>query len=96
MNPTKVDRNRLRRFTDLPNVGPAFARDLKLLGFKTPAALKGKDPLKLYRSLSRKTGTRQDPCVLDTFISITRFMDGDKPKAWWSYTAERKERYGPI
>ena len=96
MNPAKVDRTRLRRFTDLPNVGPAFARDLELLGFESPAELSGQDPMKLYRSLSRKTGVRQDPCVLDTFISITRFMDGDPPRPWWSYTAERKQHYGSI
>ena len=96
MNPAKVDRSRLHRFTDLPNVGPAFSQDLELLGFKSPADLRGQDPLKLYRNLARITGTRQDPCVLDTFISITRFMDGDDPMPWWSYTAERKERYGTL
>ena len=36
------------------------------------------------------TWLRQDPCVLDTFISITRFMDGDEARPWWAYTAERK------
>ena len=32
----------------------------------------------------------QDPCVIDVFISIIRFMQGDEPKPWWQYTAERK------
>ena len=33
-----------------------------------------------------------DPCVIDVFISITRFINGDSPKPWWEYTAERKAR----
>lgn len=90
MNPSKVDRRRLRQFTDLPNVGKAFAEDLRQLGFSAPAQLKDQDPVKLYDRLCALTGTRQDPCVLDTLMSITRFMDGDRPRAWWEYTAERK------
>jgi hypothetical protein len=84
----------MRRLTDLPNVGPAMAGDFESLGLRTPASLKGKDPLRLYEALCRKTGTRQDPCVLDVFISVTRFLDGEAPRPWWDYTPERKRRYG--
>ncbi len=28
--------------------------------------------------------------MLDTLISVVRFMDGDEPQPWWHYTAERK------
>ncbi len=94
MNPAKVQRERLNRLTDLPNVGPSIARDLKLIGINTPAQLKGQNPLALYDSLCLKTGVRQDPCVLDVFISITRFVDGEAPRAWWDYTAERKRMGG--
>jgi hypothetical protein len=73
-----------------------MSRDFELLGIRTPRQLRGKDPLTLYQSLCRKTGVRQDPCVLDTFISVTRFMDGESPRPWWAYTAERKRRYGAI
>jgi hypothetical protein len=93
MNPAKVNRARLAKLTDLPNVGPACAEDLILLGIKTPAQLKGKSALKLYNQLCDLTGVRHDPCVLDTFISITRFMDGGKPRPWWDYTAERKRDF---
>src|SRR5574340_583322 len=96
MNPAKVERNRVRQLTDLPNIGPATASDLELIGVKAPGQLVGKDPLELYRSLCRKRGARQDPCVLDVFISVTRFMAGDAPRPWWAYTAERKRRYGPV
>jgi hypothetical protein len=96
MNPAKVKRDRLRRLTDLPNIGPAMAGDLELIGIRKPDQLAGKNPLKLYRRLCVASGARQDPCVLDTFISITRFMDGDEPRPWWAYTGERKRLYGPI
>jgi len=96
MSPTKVRRDRLRRLSDLPNVGPAMSSDFELLGIRTPQQLRGKDPLALYRSLCRMSGVRQDPCVLDIIISVTRFMDGEAPRPWWAYTAERKRRFGDI
>jgi len=40
--------------------------------------------------LCGKTGVRHDPCVIDVFMSITRFMDGEEPRPWWAYTDERK------
>ncbi|MGM9516241.1 helix-hairpin-helix domain-containing protein [Roseateles sp. DB2] len=92
MHPAKVDRQRLRRLTDLPNIGPAMAADLLLLGIQQPAQLQGRDPYQLYEALCQRTGQRHDPCVIDVFISVTRFMDGDEPQPWWDYTAERKAR----
>lgn len=96
MNPAKVRRERMDQLTDLPNIGKAMARDLQRLGIRRPEELVGRDPLQLYQQLCRVTGARQDPCVLDTFISITRFMDGEAPQPWWAYTEERKRRYGQI
>jgi len=94
MNPAKVERNRVHRLTDLPNVGPVMAKDLALIGIRSPGELAGQDPFRLYEALCRKTGSRQDPCVLDVLISVTRFMDGDEPRRWWAYTEERKRRHG--
>ena len=90
MNPAKVVRERVKTLTDLPNIGRAMAEDLHLLGINKPEQLQGRDPYVLYQELSIATGQRQDPCVLDTFISITRFMNGGEALPWWSYTAERK------
>lgn len=94
MHPAKVQRSRLNRLTDLPNVGPATAEDLKLIGIHTPRQLVGKNPVALYEDLCVKTGVRHDPCVLDVFMAITRFMDGEAPRAWWDYTPERKRMQG--
>lgn len=67
-----------------------MAKDLEAIGIRTPVELIGKDPVKLYKTLCAKSGTRLDPCVLDVFISVIRFMDGEEPKSWWAYTEERK------
>lgn len=90
MHPSKVDRARLRVLTDLPNIGPAMAGDLRLLGIERPEELVGRDPFALYGELCALTGVRHDPCVIDVFIAITRFMHGEEPRPWWAYTAERK------
>jgi hypothetical protein len=75
---------------DLPNVGKAIAADLRALGIRRPAQLKRRNPYALYDRLNRVTGLRHDPCLLDTFIAVVRFVDGGPPKPWWAYTAERK------
>ena len=36
MNPAKVERDRVRPLQDLPNVGPAMAKDLELIGIDAP------------------------------------------------------------
>ncbi|ABM23423.1 MULTISPECIES: helix-hairpin-helix domain-containing protein [Shewanella] len=90
MNPAKVVRAEVKQLTDLPNIGKACATDLRLLGIETPVQLLGRNPYEMYRTLNTLTGVKQDPCMLDVFISITRFMAGDDPKPWWNYTDERK------
>lgn len=87
---TTIGRLRMTALEDLPNVGPAIAADFIRLGIRTPRELAGRDPYALYDELNRITGTRHDPCVLDTFISAVRFMDGAPARPWWKYTPERK------
>jgi len=94
MNPAKVVRAEVKQLTDLPNIGKACATDLCLLGIERPVQLLGRNPYEMYRTLNTLTGVKQDPCMLDVFISITRFMAGDDPKPWWFYTDERKNTLG--
>src|SRR2546423_14898519 len=75
----------------IPNVGRSIADDLRSIGIKTPQELVGRDPQQLYDRLCRRTRTRQDPCVLDTFISAVRFMEGARARPWWHYTPQRKK-----
>lgn len=85
-----------RRFTDLPNIGPAMARDFAQLGLKHPSELRGLDALALYSRLCKLTGQRQDPCVLDTFIAAVDFANGAAARPWWDYTAERKRLHPDL
>jgi hypothetical protein len=88
--PLAIDRSLVFDLEDLPNVGKSIANDLRLLGIQRPAQLRGKNPVKLYDALCRATGQRQDPCVLDTFMSIVDFMDGGRALPWWAFTKKRK------
>jgi hypothetical protein len=90
MNPERVDRSRLHSLTDLPNIGPSLAGTLQVVGIEQPNDLIGQDAYEMYERLAVVTGERHDPCVLDTFISVVRFMAGEDPQPWWAYTAERK------
>jgi hypothetical protein len=81
---------------DLPNIGPALAADLRRIGIHTPRQLKGRDAFVLYQNLNAATGTRNDPCVLDTFMAAVDFMNGATAAPWWSYTAQRKALYGAV
>lgn len=80
----------------LPNIGPSLAQDLRRVGIANPADLRGADAYQLYRRLCDITSTRQDPCVLDTFLAITDFMAGAPSAPWWRYTAQRKARFGEV
>lgn len=93
MNPAKVVKEKTKKLTDLPNIGKSLAQDLELIGIDAPEKLKGKDPYELYQELCKATNARQDPCVLDVFMSVTDFMNGNEPQVWWAYTDERKKRY---
>jgi len=84
------------RLEQLPNIGPALAADLRLIGVLHPRELASRDAFVLYQSLCAKTGKRHDPCVLDTFMAATDFMRGAPAAPWWNYTPQRKAVYGQI
>jgi hypothetical protein len=80
----------------LPNIGPALAADLRSVGIQQPHELRGKDAFVLYQKLCAITNVRHDPCVLDTFMAITDFMNGAAAAPWWEYTAQRKALFGAV
>ena len=84
------DRKTVSRLEDLPNIGKAMADDLRLIGIEHPKHLDGKDPFDLYDRLCSARGIRQDPCVIDVFMSAVHFMEGGESLPWWSFTDERK------
>ena len=83
-----------RKLEDLFSVGKAVKRDFELLGVRTVAALAKQDPLKLYQRLCRKTGARQEPCVLDVFrAAVAQARDPRLPLEqcrWWYWSRVRK------
>jgi len=95
MHPDKVQREKIKTLTDLPNVGPATAGDLRLLGIHSAEQLAGRDAFKLYQQLCDMTQVRHDPCVLDVFLSLVDFANGAPARAWWYYTPQRKQQW-PI
>ncbi len=83
-----------RKLEDLWSVGPAVRRSLSKLGVDTVAELARRKPERLYQDLCRKTRTRQDVCVLDTFrAAVAQARDPDLPTdkcVWWYWSRLRK------
>jgi hypothetical protein len=86
----------VHKLESIPNVGQAIALKLRLLGFETPADLKGADPYDMYEKLCKLTSRYQDPCLLNVFISAVSFCNGNPPKPWWEFTAKRKKELNKI
>jgi len=84
--------------TSIPGVGPTIARNLRLMGIRRVADLKGADPERLYTKLERTLGEPVDRCALYVlrtavyFASRTRH-DPEKLKWWnWKDGATRTRR----
>ena len=96
-NTSKAERAQdCHRLEQLPNIGAALAASLRRIGIERPSDLAGKDGFALYQQLCTVDGQRQDPCVLDTFLAITDFMQGAPAAPWWHYTAQRKRRLKQV
>jgi len=89
--PKKTLKN-VKELEDLPNIGKSIAGDLRCMGIYKPGDLHGKDAFILYDTLCSLTGKRQDPCVLNVFMSAISFVHGNPAKPWWRFTKERKRR----
>lgn len=85
-----------RHLTDIPNIGPAMAGDLRLLGIESPMQLDGQDPVALYLRLCRLTEVRHDPCVLDTLMAAVAFIERDDARPWWAFTEARKRDWPAV
>ena len=73
----------------IPGVGPSIAADLRSLGVKRVADLKGADPQRLYEKLNARTGVKQDRCVLYTFRCAVYYASRPVHEAqklkWWNW-----------
>jgi hypothetical protein len=72
--------------------------DFELLGIKSVRELKSQDAQALYDRMCGITGTRQDPCVLDTYrCAIEQARNPGLPeeqKDWWYWSRIRKAQQG--
>lgn len=83
-----------RKLGQLVSIGPAMLRDFEMLGIHSVAQLARRNPQRMYQDLCRITGTRQDPCVLDTFsAAVAQARDPLLPPEqcqWWYWSRKRK------
>jgi len=85
-----------RALRDLVSVGPAIVRDFELLGIRSVAQLRRRNPEKLYEKLCRVKGAAQDICCLDVFrAAVAQARDPQLPAEqcqWWYWSRRRKAR----
>ena len=83
------------RLEAVPGIGKSLSRDLRDLGIKDVASLRGRDPEKMYSDLNIRRGIRQDPCVLYVFRCAVYFATTDEPDPeltkWWNWKDRRLE-----
>ena len=85
------DRNTVSQLEELPNIGKAIGKDLRLIGIDRPQELIGKSAFNLYSALCSKKGQRIDHCVIDVFMSVIHYMEGGESLPWWAFTKKRKQ-----
>ena len=83
-----------RELKDLTAVGPAILADFELLGIKSVAALKRRNPKRMYDRLCNLTQQRLDPCCLDVFVAaVAQAKNPDlaiEQRHWWYWSKVRK------
>ena len=87
-------RNETRKLKELRGIGAKMLEDFEKLGVGSVAQLRSKDAQALYDRMCALTGTRQDPCVLDTYrCAIGQARNPNLPKEqkdWWYWSRMRK------
>lgn len=91
--PKTARRKRRRASADklqsIPGVGPSIAQDLRDLGIRRVADLKGRHPGELYERLCVQRGVHQDRCLLYVFRCAVYFASTPRPRAeklkWWNW-----------
>lgn len=86
--PTKLE--------ELPNIGKSIASDLRAIGIFLPQQLAGRAPLATYIELGGVMGSRHDPCVLYTLMSVQHFLESREALPWWTFTGEGKRLLASI
>lgn len=91
LHPGRVDKKH-DELLALRNIGLAMRRDFDLLGIRTAAQLARCNADTLFARIQRKTHTRHDPCVWDTYAAAIHQARTSEALPWWHFTRERKRR----
>ena len=79
----------LKDFRKIPGVGPKIAGDLRDLGYRSVAELKGRDPEVMYTALCSLRGAQVDRCMLYVFRCAVYFATEEThdPELlkWWNW-----------
>ena len=77
------------RLREIPGVGIAVAKDLRMLGIHEPEELRGEDPEELYERLCLLQGKRIDRCMLYVLRCAVYYATEDEPDPellkWWNW-----------
>lgn len=77
------------RLREIPGVGIAVAKDLRMLGIHEPEALREEDPEELYERLCLLQGKRIDRCMLYVLRCAVYYATEDEPDPellkWWNW-----------
>jgi hypothetical protein len=83
-----------RQLKELRGIGRKMLKDFELLGVRSVSQLISEDARQLYDRMCVLTGTRQDPCVLDTYrCAIEQARNPGLPEEqcdWWYWSRVRK------
>jgi hypothetical protein len=73
----------------IPSVGKSIAQDLRNIGIRTIADLKGKNPEILFEESNRYAGVMQDRCLLYSFRCAIYYAENSvhEPEKlkWWNW-----------
>ncbi len=74
----------------IPGVGPSIAGDLRALGIRSVAQLRGRNPERLYDRINQLRGVRQDRCLLYVFRTAVYYARTPRPRPrllkWWNWS----------
>lgn len=84
--------------TSIPGVGKSIAQDLRDMGIRDVAELKGRDPEKMYAEFCALRGQHIDRCMLYVMRCAVYFAehakhDPEKLK-WWNWSDKKLKAGG--
>jgi hypothetical protein len=83
-----------RKLSDLRGIGRKMLEDFGRLGISSVRQLRARDASQMYARMCEISGTRQDPCVLDTYrCAVEQARNPRLPEEqrnWWYWSRLRK------